>query len=104
MKNATFQTNSWIRIRSYLIDTYPKIKAVKPLVKKRILVTFDNNLKKIYDCSPLLKEEIFSPLTNNTLFECVKIDVGGYGISWNDKIDLSESELWVNGDPTEQAH
>jgi hypothetical protein len=24
-------------------------------------------------------------------------DVGGYGISWSDSIDLSESELWLNG-------
>jgi hypothetical protein len=23
--------------------------------------------------------------------------VGGYGISWNDEIDLSEYELWTNG-------
>ena len=25
-----------------------------------------------------------------------KVDVGGYGISWNDEIDLSCDELWDN--------
>ena len=26
----------------------------------------------------------------------VQVDVGGYGISWNDFIDLSEYELYIN--------
>ncbi len=36
-------------------------------------------------------------MTNDILFKCVKVDAGGYGVSWNDEIDLSESELWLNG-------
>jgi len=31
------------------------------------------------------------------LFWNVKTDLGGYGISWNDEIDLSCDELWENG-------
>lgn len=27
----------------------------------------------------------------------VQVDPGGYGISWNDNVDLSENELWING-------
>ncbi len=27
----------------------------------------------------------------------VRVDTGGYGISWNDAIDLSEYELWTHG-------
>lgn len=30
------------------------------------------------------------------LFEQVKVDSGGYGISWDDNIDLSCNELWNN--------
>ncbi len=37
------------------------------------------------------------------LFEQVKVDTGGYGISWNDDIDLSCNELWENGMPIEVA-
>ncbi|WP_423805896.1 DUF2442 domain-containing protein [Phascolarctobacterium succinatutens] len=33
----------------------------------------------------------------NVLFNLVKVDVGGYGISWNDDLDLSCDELWENG-------
>jgi hypothetical protein len=25
------------------------------------------------------------------------VDKHGYGIAWNDELDLSESELWING-------
>lgn len=32
-----------------------------------------------------------------TLFSCVAVDVGGYGIVWNDELDLSCDELWENG-------
>ncbi len=83
---------------------YPKIKMVKPITDKRIIVTFENDIKKIYDCSPLLKQESFRPLANDTLFNCIKVDLGGYGISWNEEIDLSESELWLNGISAEQTH
>ena len=31
------------------------------------------------------------------LFASVYVDVGGYGIVWNDALDLSCDELWENG-------
>jgi hypothetical protein len=79
------------------MERFPKIKSVEPLEGKRLLVTFQNNIKKIYDCNPLIEEEIFTPLKDDSLFRSVKIDQGGYGIIWTDEIDLSESEIWVNG-------
>ena len=82
---------------------YPKIKSVKPLRGKRLLVTFQNNIQKIYDCNHLLKEEAFSPLKNDFLFKSAKVDQGGYGVIWNDEIDLSESEIWINGSLAEQG-
>ena len=86
------------------MDTYPKVKSVKPLHKKKLLVTFKNNIQKIYDCTSILQESVFSPLKDEMLFRSVKADQGGYGISWNDEIDLSESELWVNGFAPEQIY
>jgi len=85
-----------------IVESYQKIKHVEPLAGKRLLVTFDNNTEKIYDCSLLLKEETFKPLMNDALFRSVKADRHGYGIIWTDEIDLSESELWINGLPAEQ--
>jgi hypothetical protein len=40
---------------------------------------------------------MFQVLKNDAFFKLVKVDAGGYGISWNDAADLSEYELWTNG-------
>lgn len=85
------------------MERFPKIKKVQPLEGKRLIVTFENNVKKIYDCSPLLKEEVFKPLQNDLLFKDVRADKHGYGVIWSDELDLSESELWVNGSPAEPS-
>ena len=76
---------------------FPKIEAVTPLPGMKLLVQFVGNEDKVYDCRPLAEHEPFSALQNESLFRQVKVDVGGYGISWSDSIDLSESELWLNG-------
>ena len=39
----------------------------------------------------------FAPLRNDDLFRDVRIDAGGYGISWSDEIDLSSSEIYECG-------
>jgi len=75
----------------------PKIVSVQALENKRLLVKFSNSVEKIYDCRPLIaKSEAFTPLENEVFFKQVKADPGGYGISWTDKVDLSEYELWTN--------
>ena len=68
-----------------------------------MLVTFANGVIKTYDCTPLISEEAFSALTNDAVFRSVRADTNGYGIVWNEKIDLAESELWINGEETEQG-
>ena len=78
------------------MDT-PKVLSVQPLDDKKLLVKFVNGVEKIYDCKPLIEKfEPFKALENEVFFKQVKVDAGGYGISWNDKVDLSEYELWVN--------
>lgn len=76
-----------------------KIKDIKPHNNYTLIVTFENDIIKIYDVKPLFnKWDIFNALQNVVgLFEQVKVDSGGYGISWNDELDLSCNELWNNG-------
>jgi hypothetical protein len=76
---------------------YPKIASVMPMPEKQLLVVFDNGVRKMYDCKPLLTKTVFKLLKQDWLFESVRVDGGGYGISWSDEIDLAESELWENG-------
>jgi hypothetical protein len=75
----------------------PRILSVQPLENKKLLVKFVNGVEKVYDCMQLLNREVFQFLKNDAFFKAVRVDAGGYGISWNDEVDLSEYELWVNG-------
>ncbi len=75
----------------------PKIKNVFASDHKTLIVTFDNGEVKTYDITRLLSNNMFSPLKNKAFFKNVKIDTGGYAVYWNDKIDISEHELWKNG-------
>jgi hypothetical protein len=36
-------------------------------------------------------------MSDIVFFKSAHVDAGGYGISWNDDIDISEYELWNNG-------
>ena len=77
---------------------FHKIKNVKALKDYILEVTFENGEIKYYDIKPLFnKWSAFQDLENKHLFEQVKVDTKGYGISWNDDIDLSCNELYNNG-------
>lgn len=78
---------------------FHRVKNVNTIKDYILQITFQDGTKKYYDVSKLfLKWEIFQNLeTIGGLFNQVKVDKGGYGISWNDEIDLSCDELWENG-------
>jgi hypothetical protein len=83
--------------------TYPKVRAVEPLPNKKLLVRFETGDVRVYDCQPLLNEEAFRPLADDTFFRQVHPDPHGYAVIWSDELDLAESELWINGKPAEQS-
>lgn len=76
---------------------YPKIKNVDAKDDYLLIVNFDNGVRKKYDFKRNFTNPAFQDLRDKNLFRQVKVDSGGYGISWNDELDLSEYELWVNG-------
>ena len=47
--------------------------------------------------SKLLDKPMFFPLKNPAFFRNFIIESGGYGLVWNEEIDISEYELWQNG-------
>lgn len=76
---------------------FPKIEKIEVLDNYVLKVFFTDNSIKLYDFKPNFKYEFFLPLKDYNVFKNVVVDVGGYGISWNDDCDLSESELFING-------
>ncbi len=79
------------------MEKIPKIKAVTIIGEERLLITFDSGVEKIYDCGFLFSKPRYQLLATPAFFNAVRVDPGGYGISWSDDIDLSEYELWTNG-------
>ena len=78
---------------------FHKIKSVTPSPDYRLLVQFSEGGTKQYDMNPLFdKYTMFLPLKDHPgLFTSVEVDVGGYGIIWNDDIDIACDELFYNG-------
>lgn len=75
-----------------------KVKSVLPLDNFVLEVTFIEGDIKKYDVKPLFGEiPHFIDLKENDLFSKVTVGPGGYGIIWNDDVDLSCDELWDNG-------
>lgn len=75
-----------------------KIKEVKPKPDMKLLIQFENGIFKIYNVKQLLEKfKNFEALEDEILFNLVKIDAHGYGVYWNDYLDISCNELWHNG-------
>lgn len=79
---------------------FHKVKNVTALPDYKLSVQFAEGITKIYDIAQLFdKYSFFLPLKESPeLFSSVIVDQGGYGIIWNDDIDISCDELWANGE------
>ena len=78
---------------------FHKVKDVSALPGMRLSVQFANGTTKIYDVAKLKRRfPVFAALEDEALFGSVTVDQGGYGIVWNDELDLSCDELWDNGE------
>lgn len=81
------------------MDRIPRITSVLAVGPTQLLIEFQDGTEKVYDCQPLLDRPQFQLLRNVAFFRAVRVDAGGFGVSWNDDLDLSEYELWTNGRP-----
>ena len=75
------------------------VESVKVLPDFHLFVLFRTGEKRIYNVSLLIeKHEPFQSFKiTHGLFDQVKVAGGGYGVYWNDEIDISCNELYVNG-------
>ena len=78
------------------MESYYPIK-VEALDAYKLLITFDNNEKRIFDVNPYLNDPFFAPLRNRTIFNSVK--TSPISIEWAGGIDICPDELYYNGVP-----
>ena len=83
-----------------------RIKSVQPLENFVLLAVFQNGVEKKYDIDrlyPVFPQ--FKAFENvPELFNQVKVDAGGYGVSWNDELDLDAEDIWEDGIETGIHH
>ena len=71
------------------------VKSVEPLENYKILITFEQNVKKIFDMKPYLNYPMYKPLEDISLFNSVSTN--GQTVVWNDEIDIVPETLFENG-------
>ncbi len=78
---------------------FHKVKNVSPLPDFKLSVQFCEGVTKLYDVKPLFERlPVFASLKEHPeIFGGVSVDIGGYGIVWDDELDLSCDELWDHG-------
>lgn len=78
---------------------FHKVRSVDALPDYKLIVQFCEGVTKIYDIEPLFERlPAFAYFKRyEEEFYSVTTDVGGYGIIWNDDLDLSCDELWDHG-------
>ncbi len=72
----------------------PRAIDVKPMNNYKLIITFSNNEKKIFDVTPYLKYKQFEELKKPSVFKTVRI--AGLSIQWSNGADICPDELYNN--------
>lgn len=80
---------------------FHKITSLATLPDYILLVGFSTGEFRQFDLKPLIRKYLpFQALTDIAgLYETAKIDAGGYGVVWNDDLDISAEGLYEQGVP-----
>lgn len=79
------------------MNAYPVLKAVTPLDDYRLLLTFGEGEKRLYDFKPNLNHKFYSPLADIKLFKAVSVNDGE--IEWVTGQDFCPHTLYENSTP-----
>lgn len=71
---------------------YLAVVDVKPLEEYKLLLTFENKEKRIFDVSPLFRIGEFSKLKEPSLFNTVAVKFDS--IEWSNHLDLDPELLY----------
>lgn len=83
---------------------FAKITSLATLPEYTLLAGFSTGEYRLFDLKPYIdKYKPFQALKDvNGLFEQAKIDVGGYGVVWNDELDVSADGIYEKGSPCQE--
>ena len=73
---------------------YLAVKDVKAMDNYKLILTFENNEKKLFDMIPYLELGVFKTLKNENLFKTVKVSFDT--IEWSNGADIDPETLYEN--------
>ncbi len=71
------------------------VREVEPLSDYRLLLTFEDRQKKIFDVKRFLDYPLFEPLKNESFFKTVRAEA--CTAVWSDQIDIDPELLYAEG-------
>ncbi|MBF0207012.1 MAG: DUF2442 domain-containing protein [Oligoflexia bacterium] len=72
----------------------PKVVKVEPVEDYKLILSFNNGERKIFDVRPYLNLPLFMELKNITIFNTVRVE--GLSIAWKNGQDLCPDDLYEN--------
>ena len=81
------------------------IRSLSTTPDMELIAQFDDgSVRKYYVGRLIPKYPVFKTLqTDRQLFSKARVDAGGFGVVWNEDLDLSANEIWANGEPVENS-
>ena len=79
----------------------PRLKSVTPISDHRLLLTFDNAERRMFDVKPYLNTGVFSELTDESLFRSVHVCFDT--VEWSNGADLCPEVLYAESEPAEEV-
>jgi len=71
---------------------YLSVTQVEPHKNHQLLLTFENNEKRMFDVTPYMEKGIFKELKNSEIFQSVKINFDT--IEWSNQADFAPEVLY----------
>ena len=81
-----------------MIAQRPRAIDVEPLEGYRLLVTFDNQERKVFDVKPYIRGGWFGKLRDRALFD--KVQIGRLSVEWPGGQDICPDRLYEDSIPT----
>jgi hypothetical protein len=79
----------------------PRLKSVTPVSDHRLLLTFDNAERRLFDVKPYLATGVFSELADESLFRSVHVCFDT--VEWANGADLCPEVLYAESVPAEHV-
>jgi hypothetical protein len=71
---------------------YKGVKAVSPMPDYTLLLTFENNERRLFDMKPYLQQGIFAELQDHRIFQSVHVSFDT--VEWNNGADICPEVLY----------